>query len=46
MTKGALLVELKSKLGKERELESLLTAQQSMAASEPGMLAWLKTENR
>jgi hypothetical protein len=34
------LVELKAKLGKERELATFLTAQQSMAAVEPGMLAW------
>jgi hypothetical protein len=40
MTKVALLVELKAKLGKERELATFLTAQQSMAAVEPGMLAW------
>jgi quinol monooxygenase YgiN len=40
MTKVALLVELKAKLGKERELANFLTAQQSMAAVEPGMLAW------
>jgi quinol monooxygenase YgiN len=40
MTKVALLVELKAKLGKERELEAFLTAQRSMATVEPGMLAW------
>ncbi len=40
MTKVALLVELKAKLGQERELANFLTAQQSMAAVEPGMLAW------
>jgi quinol monooxygenase YgiN len=40
MTKVALLVELKAKLGKEQELATFLTAQQSMAAVEPGMLAW------
>jgi quinol monooxygenase YgiN len=40
MTKVALLVALKAKLGKEQELATFLTAQQSMAAVEPGMLAW------
>ncbi len=40
MTKVALLVELTAKLGKERELEAFLTAQQSMATVEPGLLAW------
>jgi quinol monooxygenase YgiN len=40
MTKVALLVELKAKSGKEQELAIFLTAQQSMAAVEPGILAW------
>jgi quinol monooxygenase YgiN len=40
MTKVALLVELTAKPGKEQELATFLTAQQSMAAVEPGMLAW------
>ena len=40
MAKVALLVELKAKLGKEQELEAFLIAQRTMAAVEPGMLAW------
>ncbi len=40
MTKVALLVKLTAKLGKEQELEAFLTAQRSMAAVEPGLLAW------
>jgi quinol monooxygenase YgiN len=40
MTKVAIYVELKAKLGKESELASFLKSAQSLAAAETGTVVW------
>ena len=44
MTKLALYLELKAKAGKERDLSDLLSGAQSLAAAEPGTIAWFAVQ--
>jgi len=44
MAKFALLVELKAKPGKEKEVETFLKKEASLVKGEPGTLQWHATE--
>jgi quinol monooxygenase YgiN len=44
MTTVALLVELKAKPGKEKELSAFLASARSLAIAEPGTIAWFAVQ--